>query len=353
MVEPVNMSENARDPGRRTYSLIIPVFNEETVIPILLRRLDRLLATLDGAAEVIFVDDGSRDSSGIILAERARSDPRYRYVALSRNFGHQIAITAGLDLAAGDAVIVMDADLQDPPEIVLELVAKWQEGYEIVHARRSSRAGESPFKLWTAKLFYRALGFLAKVEIPANVGDFRLIDHQALETFRTMRERDRFVRGMFGWMGYRQAIVDFERDPRAGGLTNYSLARMVRLAMDGVIGFSDAPLRLVLWMGVAVSAAALCYGAYVLIMALTQAAFVSGWASIVVLVSLLAGINLLTTGIVGIYVGRIHEEVKDRPLYVVARETGVGLRPRQLGGAADGNPVRAAGGHRFGEESVA
>jgi dolichol-phosphate mannosyltransferase len=302
--------------------LVIPVFNEQAVIPLLLRRLDHLLEKLDGPAEVIFVDDGGRDAGGIMLADRARHDARYRYVALSRNFGHQIAVTAGLDVARGEAVIVMDADLQDPPEVVLALVAKWHEGYEVVHARRRARAGESRFKRITAGAFYRALRALSDVDIPADVGDFRLIDRGALDTFRAMRERDRFVRGMFGWIGYRQTIVDFEREARAGGRTKYSLPRMVRLALDGIIGFSDVPLRLALWLGAAVSLGALCYGGYVLVLALADVNLVSGWASLSVLVALLSGINLLMTGIVGLYVGRIHHEVKGRPLYVVARTIG-------------------------------
>ena len=319
------MSHAASKVGYPTYSLIVPVYNEEAVIPVLLHRLEGVLDSLDGPAEVIFVDDGSRDTSGIVLSDRARRDPRFRYIGLSRNFGHQIAITAGLDLAVGDAVVVMDADLQDPPEVVLALVAKWKEGFDVVHARRVTRAGESFFKLWTASLFYRGLRMLAKVDIPANVGDFRLIDRKALETFRAMRERDRFVRGMFSWMGYRQATVDYARDSRAAGRTKYSIARMIRLALHGIVGFSDAPLRLSLWMGAAVSLGALCYGGYVVTLALTDTRLVSGWASTIVLVTLLSGVNLLMTGIVGLYVGRIHEEVKSRPLYVVSNSAGLGL----------------------------
>jgi polyisoprenyl-phosphate glycosyltransferase len=308
--------------GRPVYSLVVPVFDEEAVIPILLHRLDQLLDRLDGSAEVIFVDDGSRDTSGIVLVAKAEADPRYRYLALSRNFGHQIAITAGMDVAAGDAVIVMDADLQDPPEVVLDLVAKWREGYEIVHARRLTRDGEGPVKRWTASLFYRALRYLANVDIPADVGDFRLVDRRALQAFRAMPERDRFVRGMFGWMGFRQATVDFHRLPRVAGETKYPLFKMLRLAADGVIGFSDVPLRMALWIGMFVSVAAGAYGLYVVTEALSDVSLVSGWASTVVIISFLSGINLLMTGVVGLYVGRIHAEVKARPLYIVGRAVG-------------------------------
>jgi dolichol-phosphate mannosyltransferase len=308
------------------FSLVIPLYNEEAVLHLLFQRLDSLMAKIDGSTEVVLVDDGSRDASGVLAAERARRDPRYRYVALSRNFGHQLAITAGMERARGEAIIVMDADLQDPPEVVFELIAQWEAGYQIVHARRRSRAGETRLKKWTASLFYRGLRMLSDVDIPADVGDFRLIDRSVAETFRAMPERDRYVRGMFGWMGYRQTIVEFDRDERAGGETKYNWARMMRLAVDGLIGFSDVPLRLVLWMGAIVSLSALLYGLYVLGMALAEVRLVSGWASLAVLTSLLSGINLLMTGIVGVYVGRTHREVKQRPLYIVARDTGESTR---------------------------
>lgn len=304
------------------YSLIVPIFNEEAVLPILLHRLDSLMQKLDGPAEVIIVDDGSTDAGSIVAAARARDDSRYRYLALSRNFGHQIAITAGMDVARGEAVVVMDADLQDPPEIVLELAATWRQGYEIVYAQRLSREGETRFKLWTAKLFYRFLRAMTKVDIPENVGDFRLVDRKALDAFKAMPERDRFVRGMFGWMGFRQTAVPFHRASRAAGKTHYPLAKMIRLAFDGIVSFSDMPLRLALWLGVAVSAGALAFGAWVVIEAMSNANFVAGWASTVVLLSFLSGVNLLMTGIVGLYVGRIHSEVKNRPLYVVGRAIG-------------------------------
>ena len=227
-----------------------------------------------------------------------------------------------MDFATGEAIIVMDADLQDPPEIVPALAAKWREGYEIVYALRLSREGESRLKRWTAALFYRLIRSLTKVDIPADVGDFRLVDRKAVEAFKAMPERDRFVRGMFGWMGFRQTAVPFHRLEREAGTTKYDLARMMKLAFDGIVGFSDVPLRLALWLGVIVSSGALGYGGYAIAMALFGVPLVSGWASTIVLVSFLAGINLLMTGIVGVYVGRIHTEVKNRPLYVVGRAVG-------------------------------
>jgi polyisoprenyl-phosphate glycosyltransferase len=309
---------------RPVYSFVIPLFNEEAVLPVLLHRLDRLLPQLDGPAEVIFVDDGSTDTCGIVAAARARDDHRYRYIALSRNFGHQVAITAGMDAAEGDAVIIMDADLQDPPEVCLDLIAKWREGFEIVYAQRISREGETRLKLLTARLFYRLLRKLTAVDIPENVGDFRLVDRKALDAFKAMPERDRFVRGMFGWMGFRQTAVPFHRQARAEGHTKYGWRKMLRLAFDGIIGFSDLPLRAALWAGMAVSLCALGYGAFVIALALfgSGTALASGWASMIVVLSFIGGMNLIMTGVVGLYVGRIHAEVKQRPLYVIGRREG-------------------------------
>ena len=310
--------------GRKApvYSLVIPIFNEEAVLPLLVRRITALLDKLDDSTEAIFVDDGSRDTSVIFLRGMAASDSRFRLIELSRNFGHQIAITAGMDAAAGDAVIVMDADLQDPPEVVLDLIAKWKEGYEIVYARRTKREGETLFKRASASLFYRALEQMTSVAIPRDVGDFRLVGRKALDTFKQMPERDRFVRGMFGWMGFKQTAVPFERPMRAAGETKYPFWKMVRLAVHGIISFSDKPLRLALWIGLAISGVAALLGLYALFSWLFVSGVVHGWASTVVIISFLSGINLFMTGVIGLYVGGIHAEVKRRPLYVVDRLTG-------------------------------
>ena len=304
------------------YSLVIPLYNEQAVLPILLRRLDALLDALDAPAEAILVDDGSRDASPIALEAKARADRRYRFIKLSRNFGHQVAITTGMARAAGRAVIVMDADLQDPPEVALDLVAKWKEGYEVVYAERLSRAGESRFKRLTAALFYRLMNALSDVEIPRNVGDFRLVDRKALDAFLAMPERDRFVRGMFAWVGFRQAVVPFHRPPRAAGETKYSLAKMMRLAANAVVSFSDAPLRVALWAGLAVSTLAILYGLTTIAMWSMGANLARGWSSIIVLAAFLGGANMLMTGVLGVYVGRIYAEVKRRPLYVVDKTVG-------------------------------
>lgn len=310
------------DPTAPRYSLILPIYNEEAVLPLLVRRLRMLVEQLDGPAEIIFVDDGSRDTSAIFLRGLAASERNVRVIELSRNFGHQIAITAGMDAAGGEAVIVMDADLQDPPEVVLELIAKWKEGYEIVYARRIRREGETLFKRASASLFYRFLKRMTAVDIPRDVGDFRLIGRKALDTFRSMPERDRFVRGMFGWMGFKQTAVDFERPARAAGETKYPFWKMLRLAVHGVISFSEKPLRAALWTGLAISGLAAALGIYAVVSWLFDFGTVRGWTSTVVIVSFFSGINLFMTGIVGLYVGGIHAEIKRRPLYVVDRLTG-------------------------------
>ncbi len=244
------MSIDLRDTSARvTYSFVIPVHNEQAVLPALRERLVQALALLDGDAEVIFVDDGSTDLSWTAVTAFHAQDHRFKGVRLSRNFGHQVAITAGMDLAAGQAVVVMDADLQDPPEVVLEMAARWRDGYEVVYGLREDRSTDSRFKRTTARAFYRILGRLTDVDIPEDVGDFRLIDRRALEAFLSMREGSRFVRGMFAWIGFRQVGVPYRRDARYAGETKYPIKKMVRLAGDGVIGFSRVPLRIALKLG--------------------------------------------------------------------------------------------------------
>jgi dolichol-phosphate mannosyltransferase len=331
-----------------TYSLVVPIFNEEAVIPILLIRLDALLESLDAPGEVIVVDDGSDDTSAIVIEAKASADRRYRLIRLSRNFGHQIAITAGLDHAAGRAIVVMDADLQDPPEIVHALIARWKEGFDVVCAERAGRSGESRFKLITATLFYRLLGALSEAPIARNVGDFRLIDRKALDSFLALPERDRFVRGMFAWIGFRQGTVTFDRLPRAVGTSKYSLRRMIALAANGLISFSDAPLRLALWGGAAVSALAFLYGLVVAgRWALGDPSLARGWSSTMVVIVGLGGANMLMTGVIGLYVARVHAEVKRRPLYIVERAIGFeeaparARRPVRTSESASPRPGRA------------
>lgn len=314
------LPEQVATAGLPRFSFVIPVFNEREVLPQFFERLDALLGRLDGAAEVVLVDDGSKDGSIDVLRVKCGADPRYRLLRLSRNFGHQIAITAGIDHATGEAVIVMDADLQDPPEVALALIEKWEEGYEVVSAKRSTREGETAFKRWTAHLFYRFLDAMTPVEIEKDVGDFRLMDRKFVDAFRQMRERDRFVRGMVSWVGFRQTTVSFDRDPRAAGRTKYPLSKMLRLAANGIIGFSDIPLRIALWFGALISVLAFAFGIYVFAGWVFNAALVPGWASTVIILTFLGGINLMMIGIAGLYVGRIYEQVKNRPLYIIDRD---------------------------------
>jgi dolichol-phosphate mannosyltransferase len=304
------------------YSFVLPIFNEEAVLPVLFDRLEAVLDSLDGPSEVIFVDDGSTDASVALLTQRVSEDSRFRYIGLSRNFGQQIAMTAGLDAASGEAIILMDGDLQDPPELIFQMVEKWREGFDIVYAQRKSRAGESRFKLMTSSLFYKMMSKLAAIDLPQNVGDFRLIDRKALDAFRSMREQDRFVRGMFTWVGFRQTAIEFERAERAAGETKWPVGKLVKLAVSGLVSFSDAPLRLALWLGLSVSTTAIIYGLYVFIERLLSQQYVPGWASTMFVVAFLGGANMMLTGIMGLYVGRIYSEVKRRPLYIVARSRG-------------------------------
>ena len=310
-------------PSLPEYSLVVPIYNEAETIPELVRRLTDLVGKLDGAAEVILVDDGSSDGSYELMSLAREADPRFKLLRLSRNFGHQIAVTAGLDVAAGNAVIVMDADLQDPPEVALELAARWREGYEVVYAVRERREGETPFKRATASLFYRLFRRMSDVDVPLDVGDFRLVDRRALDAFLSMRESNRYVRGMFSWIGYRQVGVPFRRDERYAGETKYPLRKMLRFATDGIVSFSAYPLRLALNLGFIVSALSFLLGIVFLVSKLAGFYSVPGLASVAVFVAFLGGIQLLLIGIMGEYVARIHDEVKGRPLYLVSDTQGL------------------------------
>jgi len=317
-----------------TYSLIIPVFNEERTLPELRSRLTHLLGELDGSAEVILVDDGSTDSSYELMRAMHREDVRYKVIHLARNFGHQLAITAGIDLSAGQAVVIMDADLQDPPEVVIEMAKRWREGYEVVYGVRQDRTSDSRLKRTTAKLYYRLLGRLTDLDIPMDVGDFRLVDRRAVEAFKGMREQSRYVRGMWSWIGFRQIGVPYRRAERFAGQTNYPFRKMTRLAVDGIVGFSRVPLRLALNLGFFCSFLALAAGAYTLTGKLSGVYAVPGWTSVVMAVLFLGGIQLAVMGFMGEYIGRIYEESIHRPLYIVAGldgvTTGIETLPRSI-----------------------
>jgi polyisoprenyl-phosphate glycosyltransferase len=331
------------------YSIVVPVYNEEEVIPALLDRLTRLLAELDGPAEVIFVDDGSQDESLARLSEHAARDPRFKVLQLSRNFGHQIALTAGLDFARGNAVVALDADLQDPPETILELARRWREGFDVVYAVRTHRAGENRFKRVTAALFYRLLRRLSDVDIPVDAGDFRLVDRKALEAYKSMREQDRFVRGMFSWIGFKQTGVRYHRDERFAGRTKYPLRKMTHFAVDGIVSFSSAPLRLALGLGFAVSLLSFIYGFVAIVLKLSGAFTVPGWTSVILVTSFLGGVQLIVLGVVGEYVGKAYNETKNRPLYLVSSSRGLPHDvepPDRVFVWQPAAPARAASGQR-------
>jgi len=301
-----------------TYSLVIPAYNEEGVIPELAMRLREVMDALDGDAEAILVDDGSRDRTYEQMLEAARTDQRIRVARLSRNFGHQTALTAGVDLSSGEAVIVMDADLQDPPEVVLELTKRWREGFDVVYAVRDVRQGETRFKRATASGFYRAFNRISEVKVPLDVGDFRLVDRRALDAFARMRESNRFVRGMFSWIGLRQTGVLYTRHERFAGETKYPLRKMLRFATTGVISFSAAPLRVALNLGFFVSLLAFALAIWSLVVKLAGFYNVPGWTSIVIVTAFIGGIQLIVLGVIGEYIGDIHAEVKRRPLYILS-----------------------------------
>ncbi|MHB1303899.1 MAG: glycosyltransferase family 2 protein [Acidiphilium sp.] len=303
-----------------TISIVVPFHNEaENVVPL----HDRLVAVLDGAGEdweLVCVNDGSRDDTLIRLVALAARDARVRVLDLSRNFGKEAALTAGLDHARGDAAIPLDADLQDPPEIIPELLAKWREGYEVVNAVRATREGDGPLKRFTAHGFYRVMNRLSHVDIPADTGDFRLISRPALEALKRLPERRRFMKGLFAWVGFRTAAVTYKRAPRHAGQTTWNYWKLWNLALEGITSFSSAPLRLASYLGFAVSLLAFVYAIVTIFDKLVYGNAVKGYPSMMVAVLFLGGVQLLALGVIGEYLGRLYEESKQRPVYLV-RET--------------------------------
>lgn len=306
-----------------TYSVVIPVFNEEDGLHELYRQLTEVLAELDAPAEVILVDDGSRDKSFSIMKSFAEKDPRFFAVKLSRNFGHQMALTAGCDYARGEATITMDSDLQDPPRVILEMAKKWREGFEIVFAVRRTRDVDSRFKRVSALVFYHTLKRLAAISAPINSADFRLVDKKVLKSFQRLREKNRYIRGMFSWLGYRQAEVYFDREARFVGETKYPLWKMVKLGFDALVSFSNAPLRLCMGFGLMMAVCSFLIGIVTIVGKIWHlGAFVAGWASLFVLISFIGGIHLFMLGILGEYLARVYDEVRGRPLYLVSELSG-------------------------------
>lgn len=328
-VSPSPQQYAPRLPARPTLSLVLPIHNEEEVIPELHRRLQSFVDGVGVTLEVIFVDDGSHDRSLELLRQLSFAEPRYRILSFSRNFGHQVAITAGLDYSAGEAVVVMDADLQDPPEVVIEMVAKWREGYDVVYGIRRSREGETRFKLLTARWFYRLFALMIPIDVPLDAGDFRLMSRRVVLALSALRETHRFVRGMVAWIGFKQAKVLYDRPGRFAGQTKYPLRKMVRFAVDGITSFSILPLRLSLYIGIAMSLGSLGITSWAIIAKFVLQRTVTGWTAIVVIVTLFASVQFMMIGILGEYVGRIYEQVKGRPLYVVREAVNLLSRPEE------------------------
>ena len=304
-------------------SVVVPCYNEQEVISETVRQLQEFCSAVDDLdVELLFVDDGSRDDTRKLLRGFAKADPRIKVVGFARNFGHQVAVTAGIDAARGDAVVLIDADLQDPPAVVHQMIAKWREGYDVVYGTRTERAGESAFKIATARAFYRLLNRLSDVPIPLDTGDFRLMSRAVVDTLRAMPERDRFVRGMVSWVGFRQVALPYRRAERFAGETKYPLRKMLRFATDGILSFSTKPLQLSVAMGMVSALLALVGIVYALSLRLFTSIWVEGWTALMIAVLFIGGVQLISIGILGEYIGRIYNEIKRRPLYVVEEYLG-------------------------------
>lgn len=297
-------------------SVIVPCFNEEDGLAECHERLSKVLTSVSDWYEIVYVDDGSRDQTLCYLHAIHATDPNVTVVELSRNFGHQTAVTAGLEVAKGQVVVIIDADLQDPPELIGQMVEIWRQGYDVVYGVRESRAGESSFKLWTAKLFYRLINSLSDVAIPLDTGDFRLLDRKAVDAMRNMPERHRLLRGMCSWVGFRQYGLNYARAPRFAGTTKYPLRKMLSLALDGIASFSTVPLRLVTLMGFISASLSVIGIVYATLIRLLTQNWVAGWTISFIGLLFLGGLQMISIGIVGEYVGRIYTEVKQRPLYL-------------------------------------
>lgn len=299
-----------------TLSVIVPVFNEEEVIDESYRRLTEIAKNIKESYEIIFVNDGSSDSTEFKIKNICDGDYHIKLINFSRNFGHQSAITAGMKCSKGKAIIVIDADLQDPPEVMVEMVKKWREGYKVVYGKRISREGETLFKKVTAKVFYRFLNYFSDIKIPTDTGDFRLIDRKVCNVMNGLPEHNRYVRGLVAWVGFSQTGVEFVREKRLAGETKYPLKKMIKFSLDAITSFSSKPLKLAFPIGIIISLCSFLYLAYVLIQKITNQT-VPGWASIVAIVLFSNGITFILIGIIGEYIARIYDEVKARPMYVI------------------------------------
>lgn len=299
-------------------SIIIPIYNERSNINLLYERLSKVCEQLTQDREFIFINDGSKDDSLQKVKALNQKDKRVKYIDFSRNFGHQIAVTAGLDQCNGDAVVIIDADLQDPPELILEMFQKWKhENYQVIYAKRRKRIGESFMKLWTAKMFYRILGSITSISIPVDTGDFRLIDKKIVSYLKKMPEQHKFLRGQISWIGYNQTYIEYDRDERHGGKTGYTYKKMLRFALDGITSFSDFPLKFASFAGFLVSGFAFLMILVTVFQRFFGANYQSGWASMMISVLFIGGIQLIGIGIIGEYISRISSNVRNRPLYII------------------------------------
>ncbi len=303
-------------------SLIVPVYNESSNLDLFYERVLKVLKPLNLSYEILFIDDGSKDDSLEKLLEIRGRDSKVKVVQFSRNFGKEIAVSAGLDLAEGKAAIPIDADLQDPPELIPSLIEKWKAGYDVVYAKRTKRMGESWLKRWTASLFYRLIAKMTNIDIPEDAGDYRLLSRAAVEQLKRLRERHRFMKGLFTWVGFKQTAVFFERDPRYSGKTKWNYWKLWNFAIEGITSFSYIPLQAASYLGLLVSVFAFFYGVFIIVFKLLHGIAVPGYASLMAAVLFLGGIQLLTLGILGEYIGRIYDEVKQRPLYVIHKTYG-------------------------------
>jgi len=303
-------------------SVVVPVYNEEEVIQESYKRLTAAISAIGETYELIFINDGSRDKTPALLAALCETDSHVRFLNFSRNFGHQSAITAGMDYALGDAVVVIDADLQDPPEVIGDMVKKWREGYDVVYGKRLKREGETAFKKLTAKIYYRLLTSLTSVDMPVDTGDFRLIDRKVCDAMKSLSERNRYVRGLVSWVGFRQTSVEYVREKRFAGETKYPLKKMIKLAMDGIMSFSYKPLKLATSIGVLLSGCSFIYLIVIILQRIFTQTTVTGWASTMAILLFTQGIVLMMLGIIGEYLGRIFDEIKGRPIYIVKEAIG-------------------------------
>jgi len=303
-------------------SIVVPVYNEESVLPETYKRLKVVLDGMQISYEVILVNDGSKDKTAEIATSICENDTNFKFLNFSRNFGHQIAITAGMDYSLGEAIVVIDADLQDPPELIPEMMLKWHEGFDVVYAKRVKRDGETFFKKFTAKMFYKLMRFMTDFDLPADVGDYRLIDAKVRDALKMVNERNRYIRGIISWLGFKQTAVEFNREKRFAGETKYPLKKMIKFAFDGITSFSYKPLKIATYLGTLVSISSFIYLIIVVILALTKNT-APGWASTLAVTLFFDGVVLLFLGIIGEYIGRIFDEVKARPLYIVARSINI------------------------------